>query len=113
MRFRLTQTEVNTLCTVGYLEEKTTFSIDEFTYAVKVVDNSAELNVEYTANTVVLKLPENLANGWHLNEQVGFENKVKTNNGSVLALLIEKDFTCLDNTIEDQSDNYPNPKADF
>jgi hypothetical protein len=25
--------------------------------------------------------------------------------------LLEKDFACLDNTLEDQSDNYPNPKA--
>ena len=24
-------------------------------------------------------------------------------------LLIEKDFVCIDNTDEDQSDNYPNP----
>lgn len=24
-------------------------------------------------------------------------------------LLIEKDFVCIDNTTEDQSDNYPNP----
>ncbi len=57
-------------------------------HTVKVVDNSAELNVAY-------------------------ENKVKTNNGSILALLIEKYFTCLDNTIEDRSNNYPNPKANF
>jgi hypothetical protein len=28
-----------------------------------------------------------------------------------LFLLIEKDFVCLDNTFEDQSDNYPNPNA--
>jgi hypothetical protein len=28
-------------------------------------------------------------------------------------LLVEKDFVCLDNTIEDQSDNYPNPLAEF
>jgi hypothetical protein len=28
-----------------------------------------------------------------------------------LHLLVEKDFTCLDNVAEDQSDNYPNPLA--
>jgi hypothetical protein len=26
-----------------------------------------------------------------------------------LYLLVEKDYTCLDNVEEDQSDNYPNP----
>ena len=30
-----------------------------------------------------------------------------------LYILIEKDFKCLDNTIEDQSDNYPNPLAEM
>jgi len=29
--------------------------------------------------------------------------------GVQLHLLLEKDFVCLDNTAEDQSDNYPNP----
>jgi hypothetical protein len=37
---------------------------------------------------------------------VGFDDK----NGPV-QLLVEKDFTCLDNVEEDQSDNYPNPLA--
>ena len=33
------------------------------------------------------------------------------NNHGTLHLLIEKDFICLDNVTEDQSDNYPNPLA--
>jgi hypothetical protein len=33
-------------------------------------------------------------------------------NGKELFLLLEKDFVCLDETIEDQSDNYPNPLMD-
>jgi hypothetical protein len=40
-------------------------------------------------------------------DKVGFEN----NDGEV-QLLIEKDFTCLDNVADDQSDNYPNPMAE-
>jgi hypothetical protein len=37
-------------------------------------------------------------------DRVGFEDTVDQ-----LHLLVEKDFTCLDNVAEDQSDNYPNP----
>jgi hypothetical protein len=37
-------------------------------------------------------------------DKVGFGNQA-----AGLHLLIEKDFTCLDNVDEDQSDNYPNP----
>jgi hypothetical protein len=39
-------------------------------------------------------------------ERIGFEN-----NYGGLFLLVEKDFTCLDEVAEDQSDNYPNPLA--
>ncbi len=112
VRFRLTQTEVSTLCTTGRIEEKTSFNEAEFNYAVQVVDNLVELNAEFKASTILLKLPKGLANGWDKNETIGFENKVKLDNGNELALLLEKDFTCLDNTIEDQSDNYPNPKSE-
>ena len=31
--------------------------------------------------------------------------------GNELYLLLEKDFQCLDNSIEDQTDNYENPLA--
>ena len=40
-------------------------------------------------------------------DKVGFEGKQGD-----LVLLVEKDFTCLDNAEEDQSDNYPNPLAE-
>lgn len=39
-------------------------------------------------------------------EQVGFAD-----NSGIISLLVEKDFTCLDNVDEDQSDNFPNPVA--
>ena len=39
-------------------------------------------------------------------DRIGFENRYEE-----LHLLVEKDFTCLDNVGEDQSDNYPNPLA--
>lgn len=42
---------------------------------------------------------------------VGFNNKMPLDNGEHLFLLVEKDFVCLDNTFEDQSDNFPNPNA--
>ena len=41
----------------------------------------------------------------------GFQHKQALSNGKELFLLVEKDFVCLDNTFEDQSDNYPNPNA--
>lgn len=49
-------------------------------------------------------MPDNLSAEWTSTDAVGFENY-----DNELFLLIEKDFKCLDNVAEDQSDNYPNP----
>jgi len=49
-------------------------------------------------------MPEAMANEWITTDKVGFEYQDEG-----LFLLVEKDFKCLDNVAEDQSDNYPNP----
>ncbi len=49
-------------------------------------------------------MPEIMAAEWEITDRVGFEGF-----DNDLFLLIEKDFKCLDETIEDQSDNYDNP----
>ena len=111
VRFRLTRSEVSQLCREGKIEEGTNFNGAEFVYAVRLDDNAEELGAEFKDGTISLLLPKKILGDWAVNEQVGFENTVKLDDGKELFLLLEKDFTCLDNTIEDQSDNYPNPKA--
>lgn len=111
LRFRLTRSEVDTLCTKGYIEDQTTFDTSVFTYAVKLVEASAKLSAQFNNNTITLNLPRSLGNNWHQTEQVGFSATMEFKNKDSLSLLLEKDFTCLDERLEDQSDNYPNPKA--
>ena len=43
--------------------------------------------------------------------KVGFSHIFVLNSGTQLNLLVEKDFVCMDETVENQSDNYPNPKV--
>lgn len=111
LRFRLTRSEVDTLCTKGYIQDQTTFDTSVFTYAVKLVSDSEQLTAQFRSNTITLNLPKSLGNNWHRTEQVGFSETMEFKNGGALSLLVEKDFTCLDERLEDQSDNYPNPKA--
>lgn len=111
VRFRLTRSEVNTLCTKGFIEDQTIFDTAVFTYAVKLVTDSEQFTAQFRDNTITLNLPKSLGNNWHLTEQVGFSTNMEFKNNGGLSLLIEKDFTCLDERIEDQSDTYPNPKA--
>lgn len=111
IRFRLTRTEVNILCTKGYIENQTKFNTDVFIYAVRLVANSEKLDAQFRDNTITLNLPQSLGSNWHLTERVGFSETIDIKDNGGLSLLLEKDFTCLDERQEDQSDNYPNPKA--
>jgi hypothetical protein len=56
-------------------------------------------------------VPEWQAQQWTDSDEVGFQHIQLLPDGTELFLLVEKDFVCLDNTFEDQSDNYANPNA--
>ena len=111
IRFRLTRSEVEAVANRGYLSEKTEFNTGSFTYAVKVAKGINSLNADFKSDTITLYLPAACATEWGTTGRVGFEENIKLNNGSNLLVLIEKDFVCMDESTEDQSDNYPNPAA--
>jgi len=110
IRFRLTQTEVQTLSEDGKIDDSTNFGDVQFSYGVTLNNTIDNLQVSFNNNSIVIEIPEAIGKSWYSNDIITFEHTVKTTKGNNLYLLIEKDFTCLDNTIEDQSDNYPNPK---
>jgi hypothetical protein len=103
LRYRLSKTDVETFFNNGYLEEQTIFGNNTLTYALQVHGADC-LSVDFENNKIVVFVPGIMAGNWAGTDKVGFDSTV----GS-LYLLIEKDFQCLDNTAEDQSDNYPNP----
>ncbi|SNY99961.1 DUF7009 family protein [Flagellimonas pacifica] len=111
VRYRLTRSEVETFCNTGHFAETTEFNGRTFTYAVKVSDTKAHMDAEFVDDTITLIVPATTCKGWYENEVVGFEHTLTLNNGNELFLLVEKDFICMDRTTEDQSDNYPNPRA--
>jgi hypothetical protein len=106
LRYRLTKSDVSQLAENGYLEEKVDFGEQVLIYALKVIDTNA-LTSTFKNNVITVFLPLNMLTELHDTDKVGFEGSHGT-----LYLLIEKDFTCLDNVAEDQSDNYPNPLAE-
>jgi len=106
LRYRLTKSDVLQLAEQGYLEEKVEFGDQTLIYALKTTED-AVLAAAFRNNTIVLSLPLNMLTELQNTDKIGFEGIY----GS-LHLLIEKDFTCLDNVAEDQSDNYPNPLAE-
>ena len=111
IRLRLTQTEVANFAKTGYLEEHTEFGNATFTYALANDAEVLTLSAKMEGAKITMQVPPNLAKNWTSTNEIGFQHKQPLSNGKELFLLVEKDFVCLDNTFEDQSDNYPNPNA--
>lgn len=111
LRYRLTQTEVRALADHGTISETTTFAEGQvLTYAIETRADLDNLDAEYQAHRIVLLLPEAWAKNWPEEDRVGFNYSKPLTADTSLFLLLEKDFVCLDEVAEDQSDNYPNPR---
>ena len=111
IRFRLTKTEVDNFAANGILEERTEFGNNHLLYRLKKSSEFQTPTAQFIANEITLLIPSAIADNWTTTELIGFEHKMDIGNDKKLFLLVEKDFVCLDNTFEDQSDNFPNPNA--
>ena len=56
-----------------------------------------ELSAEFIENRIVMKIPEMMVEELVSTDRVGFDGE-----SGIVKLLIEKDFVCIDNTVEDQ-----------
>jgi hypothetical protein len=104
IRYRLTRSDV-AKAKEGYLEEQVNFAGKPLVYALQVTEGQ-ELTCSYIDNKITLNVPRTALESFIDTDVVGYDNQ----DGGVY-LLVEKDFTCLDEVDEDQSDNYPNPLA--
>lgn len=111
MRFRLAKPEVELFGKKGFIQDQTDFFPRPFIYALKTDGSISELMAVFKDNAITLLVPEAWVKKWVSSEQVGFEGWMKTEGGQSVNLLLEKDFKCLDVTIEDQSENYDNPST--
>ena|ERR1700743_2695275 len=105
IRYRLTRTDVDQLLKAGYLKDGVNFGDDELTYVLQSTGEE-QLSADFKNNIVTLYIPKPMLIELANTDKVGFEHT-----DGALHLLVEKDFMCLDNVAEDQSDNYPNPLA--
>jgi len=103
IRYRLTQSDVTTLAKDKRISDSLDFGLQQLTYELQVVEDY-ELSSTYSNNTITVYIPQSMVTELLETDKVGFENE-----RHLPHLLVEKDFTCLDEVEEDQSDNYPNP----
>ena len=111
VRMRISKTELDKFTKTGLLEESTQFGNTTFKYALKTQPGLENLHSTYFDNTITIFVPEAMRPKWADPDIIGFDHNLDIGNGKTLFLLIEKDFACIDNALEDQSDNFVNPNA--
>ncbi|MBP9193482.1 MAG: hypothetical protein KBF57_02270 [Saprospiraceae bacterium] len=111
IRLRLTKSEVLQFSETGVIEEKTDFGNTELIYRLASSEGPDLLSSSFENNVVTVFMNQTLASAWYTSDEVGYKHIFKTSDDSEIFLLVEKDFVCLDETFEDQSDNYDNPNA--
>lgn len=111
IRYRLTRSEVITLCDKGQISEQTFFMNNVFNYRVQSETSTNVMKADFKEGSITLYVPEAKLKNWDKDNRVGFSETLTLPNNEALSLLLEKDFVCLDRREEDQSDQYPNPKA--
>jgi uncharacterized protein DUF7009 len=107
LRYRLNKSDVANIIKDGRLEERAEFGHgNALIYALQTTTDY-DLSATFNDDRITLFVPHSMLEKLASTDEVGFEN-----GQGKLFLLVEKDFTCLDNVAEDQSDNYPNPLAE-
>ncbi len=108
IRLRLSKPEVEKLAVVKYLEDRTSFGNNTFVYALQSKDGD-ELSAGFDGSKITVFIPEIFIKDWVVNDVTGFNTTKQVSDAGSLYILVEKDFRCLDETTEDQHDNYENP----
>ncbi|MDH4125852.1 MAG: hypothetical protein OEW64_00285 [Gammaproteobacteria bacterium] len=114
VRLRLERGEVDLLCDRGLVSARTGFPGGrEFCYALESSPASVEPGASYSDSTLTVRLPESVVLRWANSEQVSIAGEQRLDDGSLLGILVEKDFACLaPRAGEDETDMYPHPGAE-
>lgn len=110
IRLRLSRSEVAIFEKTGILEERTEFADGVFMYALQAGALDSAITASLVGSRITVTVPAQQAAQWAASDLVGLSHTMDTGNGGTLALLIEKDFKCIDAAVsEDQSDNFEHP----
>lgn len=91
------------------IEEYTYFVNSKFGYSLQSTKGINKLSSTFEDGKITVFIPEQFVSDWWDNDIVGIDSTIKINDSEELFILVEKDFKCLEETTEDQSDNFENP----
>jgi hypothetical protein len=115
LRLRLSRSELEQLRTLGRVEAAIGFGPgpeQQLVYALVVAPGAHRITATLTEREIVVTLPKAMADAWVAGDAVGLEAQQSLGPGRTLALLIEKDFKCLQPRPGEESyDGFPNPNT--
>jgi hypothetical protein len=114
LRLRVSRSELARLLSGDCVEETIHFAPEasaRLTYALQQEPLAKSPTVQYTDGRVSVLIPAHQAYVWGVTDQVGIAEEISLGTFGSLALLIEKDFACLDRSDDDNHDTFANPHA--
>jgi hypothetical protein len=108
IRYRLDKTDVELMKTASNVESSTHIGSGVLHFCVKRKEITDPV-IKLEADGVHLLLPAEQVDKWLEPDQVGFELIIPNTDGTEVTILVEKDFKCLTDRGEDESQAFDNP----
>ncbi len=112
LRLRISKSDLARFMQSGRIEETIRFTADaaaKFSFGLEKSDTLRTILIRYQPQAVTVLIPASEARDWADGNQVGIYGDVGIG-ASRLAVIVEKDFACLDGTDRDNLDTFPNPQ---
>ncbi len=110
IRFRLGQSEVEALWETGAFRERILFPGGARLEYELVASGIGSISAKFADGVVSVSVPKAELDTWHSTDRIGIRASVDAPAGEKLLVLIEKDFRCIDEGVdEDQTDAFANP----
>lgn len=113
LRFRLGKKEVQLLFENGSISSEVKLGISPnstFTYVLEHASVEAR-HLDFIQGKITCVIPTAEIEKWVQSEQVGIYHSIEIEEGYVLELVLEKDFKCLIERIDDDDDGFHNPQS--
>ncbi len=115
VRLRLGQSEVRRLLSEGTVSESTTFDLflgQRLEYVLCTAVNLPAMTARFEDGRITIRMPTGVMCNWAGTDQVGVETTQVGSDGSLLKILVEKDFECIDGRHdESQEDAFPSRQS--
>ena len=114
LRLRLKRGEVDRLAAGIKLVEETQFPGSVLSYSLELSDND-DMLASFHDSGIAVSMPREIIPEWADTDLVSLYSEQKLSDDSLLTILVEKDFSCLEpghhRDCDEDADTYPHPSA--